>query len=98
MASSVGGDASPQSPQSPAQPAIDGAELARRMLMATEAASMAASTAAQALLELKIELAVRHQMRRLGAVCCLVLACLILTVGKQSWHNGGNGAGAWNSI
>ena len=53
MASSVGGDASPQSPQSPAQPAIDGAELARRMLMATEAASMAASTAAQALLELK---------------------------------------------
>ena len=53
MVSSVGGDASPQSPQSPAQPAIDGAELARRMLMATEAASMAASTAAQALLELK---------------------------------------------
>ena len=53
MASSVVGDASPQSPQSPAQPAIDGAELARWMLMATEAASMAASTAAQALLELK---------------------------------------------
>ena len=53
MVSSVAGDSSPQSSQSPAQPAIHGAELARRMLMATEAASMAASTAAQALFELK---------------------------------------------
>ena len=45
---------SPVSPGAPSNPPIDGAELARRMIVATEAAASAAQSAAQALADLGV--------------------------------------------
>lgn len=95
------GEASPLCRGHTAQPGADGAQMACRIITAAGAALMAASVAAssatQALTELKTKKN-HQQMERFDTLCCRNLMFSVQKTRKQSCPNGGGGAGTLNSI